>query len=318
MDDASARAAASGIENFRVANWLKTQSEATLPATTIACLQQHGLILDTCLRQMCLAINAADHREIMLQAILPPRATVLRGAAAYRFALEVATGLRSAVPGETNVFGQFRKAWLAYQQVSRPTQLAGLIPIMNQLMNDSRLIRQRHLQGIGGASYGALVRRLLTPKRHERILFVGAGELAGSMLPYFENYAVGVWNRRIIRRTDLDAGRVFTPDEALDSARWADHVIIATPPDPQHDAEWRQRLAQTGVRSLLHLGHRRGGLGYWPTAAASFDLDDVFALRRKQAGIRSLQLSRASRACLDAANRMGEQTVPVPFALATA
>src|SRR3970282_2652165 len=34
-----------------------------------------------------------------------------RGSDAYRFLLELATGLLSVIPGETNVFGQLRAGW---------------------------------------------------------------------------------------------------------------------------------------------------------------------------------------------------------------
>src|SRR2546430_2266818 len=40
---------------------------------------------------------------------------VFVGQEAYRFLLQVTTGLESAIPGETDVFGQFKEAWRQFQ-----------------------------------------------------------------------------------------------------------------------------------------------------------------------------------------------------------
>jgi len=303
------------ISSLRLANWPKIRGDSTLSPTERTGAEKAGLFLDTCLRQMCLATTCPDE----LPGVRSADAIFLRGTDAYRFALEVATGLRSAIPGETNVCGQFRDAWQTYRQNRSPTQVARLAPIIHQLINDARSIRQQHLQGIGGASYGTLVRRLLSARRDDRILFIGAGDLARSMLPYFSNYTVGIWNYRPVADADLAVDRTFAPQQAVAAARWADHVVLTTPPDHDHDTAWQTRLTDTAIRSLVHLGHRRGELRQWPIGATCHDLDDVFALRRQQAGLRSVQLERASLACRKAARQLTDAQAKLPLAgLATA
>ena len=218
------------IERFWVANWPKTSPDSAQPPTEFRRPQFCGLTLDTCLRQMCLSTSEPDHSWASHAFFLPTGATYLTGTDAYRFSLEVVTGLRSAVPGETNVFGQFRNAWSEYRRNEPSARIAGLAPIIHQLINDCRNIRRTHLQGIGGASYGSLVRRLIAPKPGERILFVGAGDLARSMLPFFENFEVGIWNHRFFDKREVSADVFFAPRFARASARWADHVIFYHPP----------------------------------------------------------------------------------------
>jgi hypothetical protein len=299
------------INDLWVANWPKTHGDDTLPAAVIDQFARRGVLLDTCLRQMCVAaepVGSAARRNI------PPGLELRFGSDAYRFILEVAAGLRSAVPGETNVFGQLKKAWDLYRIEGDPVPVARVTPWIHRLINDTRNVRQKCLQGIGGASYGTLVRRLIAPRRGECVLFVGAGDLAHSMLPYFENFATGVWNHRSIRDNNALIARCFKPENAHEAAAWADHVIFTTPSDIQNDTLWQSCLDGTRVRTIVHLGHRSGELTKWPTHAQTYDLDDVFNLRRRQAGIRSHQLERARNACRDAASTLYTDREPAPLA----
>ena len=139
-------------------------------------------------------------------------AEVRFGPDAYRFVLEITTGLRSAIPGETNVFGQFRNAWQDFRRDGPAARITRLAPLVHRLSNDTKAIRREHLHGIGGASYGSLVRRLIAPARADRILFVGAGNLAQSMLPFFDNYELGIWNHRPAVNRVVCANRFFRPE----------------------------------------------------------------------------------------------------------
>jgi hypothetical protein len=181
---------------------------------------------------------------------------------------------------------------------------------VHQLINDARTIRREHLHGIGGASYGTLVRRLIAPRRGERVLFVGAGDLARSIVPYFSAYDVGLWTRRPVDLPDVTVDRQFMPDRADDAADWADHVVIATPADRHHDTSWQLRLSKQTIRSVVHLGHRRGMLSEWPDRSRIFDLDHLFELRRRQANIRTDKLALARDACRDAARAVDNESRP--------
>ena len=311
---------ATDIRKLIIVHRLKTgpsnteQSEPAGPTTTV---NNRGLFLDTCLRQLSIDLMPAPtHYEMQHEG-----AEILFGVDAYRFLLEITTGLRSAIPGETNVFGQFKNAWQNFRRNGPDARVTRLAPLVHKLSNDTKTIRREHLQGIGGASYGSLVRRLIAPAPNDRVLFVGAGNLALSMLPFFSNYELGIWNRRPATKPLACTGRVFFPEHGDRAAEWADQVILTTPPDVRNDANWRAWIGAADVKAVIHLGRSRGheprshepggekpggekpgdekpgdekqfGLG-----TAHFDLDDVFALRRRQTDIRSRQLVRARTAC---------------------
>lgn len=269
--------AAAALPRLRLAQW---------PADAPAAPSGAELFrLDTCLRQLRLGLDrlpgATDAAE---QAA---------GSEAYRRVLEVITGLDSPVPGETNVGGQFRQAVNAFAATAAPRAVAELGPLLRQARADAAAIRRAHLEGIGGASYGSLVRRLLEPRRGERVLWVGYGEFARSLLPFFRAWPCGVWNRRPVDAAGLVN---FAPAEGAAAAAWADHVVMTTPPDPANDARWQAWLAAAGCRSVVRLGHRRGAGSPLP-ATRAFDLDHVFELRASRANIRSLELARARAAC---------------------
>jgi len=289
---------AAGRGTAEVPLWLGhwTASRDPLPALPGA-MATRAFRLDTCMRRVVLT---AEQRVGAQLAALQP-AELFSGTDAYRFLLEVSAGLRSAVPGETNVFGQLKRAWEAHRQAGERDGVRSLAPVIAQVIRDTRRVRQLHLQNLGGASYGSLVRRLLAPDSGERVLFVGAGELARSMLPFFRAVQTGVWNRSAPGAAFAAAGRVFSPEDGAAAAGWADHVIMTTPPDALNDARWSGWLAGSLARSVVHLGQRGGSDWGCPLHVAGYDLDDVFDLRQSQDNIRSLQLQRARLACRELA-----------------
>lgn len=277
-------------------HWPAPQAPAPV-ARELAALSASGVKLDTCQRQLVFGLGPRP-----AAAGIDPPGETCSGAAAYRLLLEVASGLKSAVPGESNVLGQLRRAWehaVTHQPAVVTAELTGLMEI---LLADTRAIREVHLQGIGGRSYGSLARLLLRPRRQARILLIGAGDLACSVLPFFRNARVGGWNHRTV--TPLPGmERWFSPEEADQAAGWAEHLIFTTPADAGHDGAWNHRLATTGVRSLLHFGRRRDQAFAWQSGVAAYDLDHVFALAAERENVRSLQLARARAACAARASR---------------
>jgi hypothetical protein len=283
-----------------VANWPKAGSRDSLSRALLHEFGQRGMLLDTCLRQLCISLEAGPG----MLTDGPPGLEFHFGADAYRYALEVATGLRSAIPGETNVFGQLRRTWEAYRGAADAERVGRLAPLMHALINDARAIRKRYLEGIGGASYGTLVRRLLSACRDDRVLFIGAGELARSLLPYFEGYAVGLWHHRDSDFQHAAVNLRFLPGQASAAAAWADHLVFTTPPSARHDAGWAGRVAAARAATVLHLGYRRGDVRDWLGCDRFFVLDDVFELRRAQASLRSERLDGARAACRGAAREL--------------
>lgn len=252
--------------------------------------QASGVFLDTCLRQLAFGVLPCH------LAAADPAGELTTGPAAYRLLLEVASGLRSAVPGETNVFGQFRQAALQASALVAPAHWQRLEPLVQAVQEDTRSLRNNHLLGLAGGSYGSLVRALLAPARDARVLFVGTGTLTRSMLPLFRAFAVGVWNHR--HGAPLtDVGRWFAPGEAAAAAAWATDIVLTTPRDPVHDQAWGERLRAQPLRGLVHLGHRRADGPLWPAVPNTFDLDDVFALASVRDADRRGRLLEAALAC---------------------
>ena len=301
-----------------IADWPKPRNAETLSPAFRRHLAGRGLLLDTCLRQMWIVAEPGSSPPAGLFDSGTRKPEIRCGSDAYQYALEVTTGLRSSIPGETNVFGQFRKAWNHYRTEASAECVNRLTPFVHRLINDTRAIRRAHLQGIGGASYGTLVRLLMSPRKGDRLLLVGAGDLAHSLLPYFSGLAVGLWNHREIPvrgSTDEQIAGVdllFTPDNAAAAADWAEHVVLTTPPVRSHDDAWRARIETAGARTVVHLGLRAGLSESWYGCERFFVLDDVFDLRRRQASLRSRRLDRARAACRDAARELLTDRVPGP------
>ena len=262
---------------------------------TVHELRRSAVYLSTCLRQLAFGLGPGPGPTDSAGGELTT------GPAAYQLLLEVASGLRSAVPGETNVYGQFRRAAEQAATLLPPADWQRLQPLVRAVQADTRALRAGYLQGLGGQSYGSLVRALLAPQRDARVLFIGTGDLTRSMLPLFRAFEVGVWNHR--HGSPLaDVRRWFSPDEADTAAAWVTDLVFTTPLDPDHDRDWCARLAPQAVRGLVHLGRRRSDGPLLPRRStpwvvASFDLDDVFALASARERYRGSQLTTAALAC---------------------
>lgn len=284
------------IDRLWVLHWPYQAGAAGLPAQGAESLRTSGVLVDTCMRQLLFGMGPRP-------VIDPPNTATMEmysGVQAYRLLLEVVTGLRSTVCGETNVFGQFRRAWQGSLNSLSASITQPLSPMVEALLSDARCIRQQHLQGVGGNSYGSLARRLLAPARGARVLFVGTGELAQSILPFFRATETGAWNHRTVTPPE-SIDRWFSTAQADMAARWAQHIIFTTPTDAEHDAGWQRRLAHGEVRSLLHLGQRRSEALQWTGVDTVFDLDDILSAAEARANIASLQLVRARTACTELA-----------------
>ena len=297
------------IDRLWVFHWPYQAGVAGLPTHSVASARTSGVLVDTCMRQLLFGMGTRP-------VIDPPNTATMEmysGVQAYRLLLEVVTGLRSTVCGETNVFGQFRRAWLESLNNLPAGITQPLSPLVESLLSDARRIRQQHLQGVGGNSYGSLARRLLAPPRGARVLFIGTGELARSILRFFRTTETGAWNHRPVSPPE-SIDRWFSTAQADMAARWAQHIIFTTPADAEHDAGWQHRLRHGGARSLLHLGQRRSEALRWAGVETAFDLDDILSAAEARANIASLQLVRARSAC----NELASARFPAAPAHATA
>lgn len=274
-----------------------------------ASLLPDACVLGTCLREVRIAMDPVDHHPSSGEADAAGFEKH-SGAEGYRFLLQLACGLESEIAGETEILGQIKQAWRDYEATHAEPARA-LRPWMQRLLQDTKEIRSEYVVGLGSATYGSLVRRLLGGDLPGPTLLLGAGQLAETILPFLDSGEVLVWNRSPQRAREMLArqrvpqtqGRVHLLDsttEAEGSAwRRAHDVILCIPADAMQDAErvrwWRHHAAADG--RVLHLGIDSAAGTAWADLPNLFTLRDLFNLRDNQALQREAQLARARRAC---------------------
>jgi glutamyl-tRNA reductase len=234
------------------------------------------------------------------------------GADAYRFLLQLACGLESEIAGETEIFGQIKQAWRDYE-ATHAAEARALRPWMQRLLQDTKEVRSEHVVGLGSATYGSLVRRLLGGAPVGPTLLLGAGQLAETILPFLDTGEVLVWNRgreraeaMLARAREPHSARVqlLESTSEAENAAWrnARDVVICIPADAARDAErvalWRAQQRQGRV---LHLGIDATTGTAWQQVPGISTLKDLFGLRDTQAVQREALLARARRACSDKA-----------------
>lgn len=266
-------------------------------------------VIGTCLREVRVAMLPPDEQPAAAEAEAAGY-TLYVGAEAYGFLLQLACGLESEIAGETEILGQIKQAWRDYE-TSHAAQARALRPWMQRLLQDTKEIRSEHVVGLGSATYGSLVRRLLGGTLPGPTLLIGAGQLAETILPFLDTGEVLVWNRSTGRALQMfarlrggdAAGHVRLLDatpEAEDAAwRRAHDVVICIPADAARDAarvqNWRRHGAHDG--RVLHLGIDSAAGTSWQQITGIATLTDLFGLRDAQAAQREALLAKARRAC---------------------
>jgi glutamyl-tRNA reductase len=134
----------------------------------------------TCLRDVVFLADACEVR--------PP---VMADGAAYALLVEIVSGLRSPLIGETEVQAQFK----AFLDTLDAQAHADLIRLGQRVLTDAKLIRRRHLQGFGARSYSGLALGHIPPDAH--VVLVGTGALAAEIAAALgAERAVDQWGRR--------------------------------------------------------------------------------------------------------------------------
>ena len=232
------------------------------------------------------------------------------GVDAYRFVLRFASGLESEVKGETDVFGQLKDAWIRYEEANG-RWLSQLAPWYRRWLEDTKEVRTRYLQNLGGSSYGSLVRRLLKQEGAlpgERVFLLGAGHIARSVAPWLTDHEVLVWNRtpsaadalvkELTERHGIRARRVETEAEGWERST---HAVVGVPLDPIADArrirDWQARASENRG-CLVHLGAQKVEAGpAWAAIPEFRGLDVLFSLQALADSARRGQIERAEKAC---------------------
>ncbi len=262
---------------------------------------------DSCQRQMWIGLQQNDRARLAT-----PDIEIYHGERAYLFLLRVAAGLESAIVGETDVFGQLKQAWRDFERTAHGALKRELGVWLQKIFEDTKEIRSRHLENLGGASYGTLARRLLALESHDRVFIVGAGKIARSVAPFLLQSPLLLWNRTpgtaLVLASELRAqGAVNVAvirDEA-DGWRGASHAVVCIPLDADSGGDirrialWSAKPAQE-KRLVLHMGCLRGqGSKPWEALPGFRCLDNLFELRSAQAEVRDSQLSLARRMCIE-------------------
>jgi Glutamyl-tRNAGlu reductase, N-terminal domain len=265
--------------------------------------------VNTCLRQVLIGAEPALAAPT-LHSLRSEGFATAAGSEAYHFLLTLSCGLESEIAGETEIFGQIKNSWRAFETAS-PERAAPLRPWMQRLLQDTKEIRSEYVVGLGSATYGSLVRRLLQDVAAGPILLVGAGQLAESIVPFLDAGEVLIWNRSRSRaeallaaqRVSTDRSRVKLVEStaAAEQAAWlaASSVVICIPPDATRDAErvawWQARDRSDG--RVLHLGVDAVAGTSWEAVPQLATLKDLFKLRDSHAAQRDTLLAKARKAC---------------------
>ncbi len=280
---------------------------------TSTALLPDACVVGTCLREVRIGMQSPDDQPMAVEAHAAGY-ELYTGADAYRFLLQLACGLESEIAGETEILGQVKQAW-------RDCEAAGgeqarlLRPWMQRLLQDTKEIRSEYVVGLGSATYGSLVRRLLGGTSPGPTLLLGAGQLAETILPFLDTGEVLLWNRGRARAEEMlsrqraaqTQGRVHLLDStaAAEELAWrrAHDVVVCIPADAARDATrvqlWRHHGAPDG--RVLHLGIDSTAGTPWQQIEGLATLRDLFGLRDSQATRREAMLARARKACVNKA-----------------
>jgi len=270
------------------------------PTESLHFAEPHLFHVDTCQRQIWITDHepATSGRDVNTYA----------GEAAYEMLLSIACGLESRVIGETEIFAQLKNAWRKYHESSQGH--ADTDPLLTALFEDTKFIRSNYISGMGGQSYGTLIRKCVKPADGSHFLIAGTGELAATIAPLLTNWQLTLMNRSVNKAHKLAQSLtnkgadvvVFTPASAnlLAPHLSVTDIIVCRP----FDAATDQRLARLpALRSFVHLGASRENL-----AALSFakhintiGLDDIFTLQAAQDELRKIRVTRARQACRERA-----------------
>ncbi|EQA46254.1 hypothetical protein LEP1GSC050_0375 [Leptospira broomii serovar Hurstbridge str. 5399] len=116
---------------------------------------------------------------------LPDTWEVKSGYEAYGLLLEIISGLRSKLFGETEVLAQFRQR---FQELPASAFGEYIARLRDNLIEDCRSLRSGYLQNLGEQSYGGLAQKYLASSARpvSEVALLGTGQLAEKMLPWLK------------------------------------------------------------------------------------------------------------------------------------
>ncbi|MDF3821139.1 NAD(P)-binding domain-containing protein [Leptospira sp. 96542] len=157
---------------------------------------------------------------------------------AYRFLLEVVSGLRSKLFGESEIQAQFRDRFHE-KNLKLSTFSESLGNLRDQILEHTKMVRSKFLTGIGKQTYGGIAESYL--KSEENIVFLGTGKLAEAILPYLINQKQNV---RLIGR-NKERLSYFKNKHSIEVYFYEDYIpkedaiVVASSALPEH---WEKHL----------------------------------------------------------------------------
>lgn len=297
------------LQHFIVITARRNLCEEHKEATETLCADSGLFAVKTCLRNVWIV----EEKPKTVAPLLLAREAgfdILRESAAYEFLLRFGCGLESFVPGENEVFGQFKKAWATFHDESlvhaNVEILKFLNPIIQRIFSDIREIRRTNLQNIGSSSYASISRKLLSPQDGDRVLVIGTGKLAQSAAPLLQKYNLAVWGRDQEKLETFSAhfeakyAKSFTnvSDEDLDRfIKTSTHILLCIPKVEELE-KTIQRL--NPAAKVVHLGAEKHECceGWINRPHGKFwGLDDVFQEEKIQLSQKSDIINQAKQAC---------------------
>lgn len=147
---------------------------------SVGALPSGAVVWRTCLREVAFLVEPTHD--------LTSRAVI--DGDAYALLVEIVSGLRSPLVGETEVQAQF-KAFLSSLDAIHH---APILRLGQRVLRDAKVIRRNHLQGVGAHSYGRLTARYV--RRGVRVALVGTGALALEIVATLgHDFVMDQWGR---------------------------------------------------------------------------------------------------------------------------
>lgn len=166
----------------------------------------------TCLREIIIA-----------KSDLPLTTQSLRGFAAVQFMVEVASGMKSPLFGETEVFGQFKKLVKEELELNKNHEIQSFL---KESMKITKKVRHKYLKNLGESNYCSFCRKKALG--FQSVAVFGTGQMSESLFPWLlkSDKDLSVYSRREINKLASFPG--------LDIKAWSEMthhqvLIVATP-----------------------------------------------------------------------------------------
>lgn len=190
------------------------------------------LVFETCQRQVELFLVPYSESFVLRQQIEGLNDDSVQfyiGVEAYKFLVELLCGMHSIVSWETEVLGQFKE--FVYHN-KQDIQQMGFAEFFQNVLNETKCIRDKFLQNVGQTSYGSITRKLLAS--YEGVLLIGRGQLAQSIAPWIEKKKSRYLLVRSYKCHGNESLEKFEPvnfPDVFELAEKIQSVVIAAPID---------------------------------------------------------------------------------------